>query len=193
MDKRAAKLWLVQGVTLARVGGALVFACIAFQRIPVVAIASCYSIAIVSDLLDGFLARRLRAETYLGKVLDLVGDKALTIVSLLYAAERGISFAPLALIGVREIAMTGLRLVRVQGTQLFPTNRAFGGTIATIMWSATLLLVASRRGAEPITIATALFWACAVALCVNFGFRVYTSRVRVIASLADARPQDPRP
>ena len=53
-----------------------------------------------TDLIDGYLARRLEAETYLGKVVDLISDKSMTIVSLLYAAARGISIFPLALIAI---------------------------------------------------------------------------------------------
>jgi CDP-diacylglycerol--glycerol-3-phosphate 3-phosphatidyltransferase len=188
--KRLAMLWLVQAVTLCRVAGALLFACIALQGIPVVVIACCYSLAIVSDVVDGFLARRFHAATYLGKILDLVSDKSLTIVSLLYAAERRVPFAPLALIGVREFAMTGMRLVTVRGAQVLPTNRVFGGTIAMILWGSTLLIVVAHGTPESIAIATKLYWISAVALGLNLGVRIYGSRARIIASLADEQSPD---
>lgn len=94
---------MVDLISLARLVAALVFTLLAFQRVPLALLVSLYGMAIGSDLIDGYLARRLNAETYFGKVLDLVSDKSLTIVSLLYAAARGIPIFPLALIAAREI------------------------------------------------------------------------------------------
>jgi phosphatidylglycerophosphate synthase len=93
-------------VSLARLVAGLLFATIAFRPLPVAVPAALYAAAMVSDLIDGQIARRKRAESYIGRVLDLISDKSLTIVSLLFAAECGVSIVPLALIGVREIERT---------------------------------------------------------------------------------------
>src|SRR5207245_1353451 len=108
-------IWLVESLSLSRLIAALLFAAVVFQSIPVAVPASLYIFAMCSDLLDGYLARKFEAETYFGKVLDLVSDKSMTIVSLLYAAERGVALLPLALIGTREVIMIGARLIVVEG------------------------------------------------------------------------------
>src|SRR5439155_12829583 len=113
------------------------------QDVSIALPATLYTFAMCSDVVDGYLARKFEADTYFGKVLDLVSDKSLTIVSLLYAAERGINLLPLALIGTREVIMIGARLIIIEGTQLFPTNRFLGGVFWFLLWGNTLFLVLS--------------------------------------------------
>ncbi len=170
-------------ISLFRLVAALVFASIAFQNVPLVAIAGLYISAMASDVIDGYLARRLNAETYFGKVLDLVGDKSLTIVSLLYAAGRGISILPLAIIGTREIIMLGARMIIVEGTQLFPTNRMLGGMMWLLLWGNTLLLVLARQDAEWIGITNTIYWICAMVFLLNFIARIHASAGRIKLSL----------
>jgi phosphatidylglycerophosphate synthase len=136
-----------------------------------------------SDLADGFIARKLNAESYAGKVIDLVSDKSLTIVSLLYAAERGIQLFPLALIATREIVVIGLRSVIVDGTQLLPTSRVFGGVMALGLWSNTLFLVFTPHVGGWIQIVSRIYWGCACVFIVNLVARIYVSRRRIMVSL----------
>src|SRR2546423_5992257 len=110
----------------------------------------------------------IRAETYLGKVIDLVSDKSMTIVSLLYAAARGINILPLALIATREIIMTGARIIIVEGTQLFPTNKILGGMMELLLWGNTLFLVLAAKNSNLISIANIIYWACAVFYSLNW-------------------------
>src|SRR2546425_8523176 len=135
------KIWLVQSISLSRLLAAILFASLAFQNVPLPLLLGLYLFAIVTDVIDGYLARKLKAATYFGKVLDLVGDKSLTIVSLLYAAARGISIAPLVLIATREVISIGMRMIIVEGTQLLPTSRILGGAMALALWGNTLFLV----------------------------------------------------
>ena len=79
----------MQSISLSRLLGALVFASLAFQNVPLWLVAAIYILAMCSDLLDGFLARRLAAISYFGKVLDLVSDKSLTIVSFTLCRRSG--------------------------------------------------------------------------------------------------------
>ncbi|MFL6334484.1 MAG: CDP-alcohol phosphatidyltransferase family protein, partial [Pyrinomonadaceae bacterium] len=76
----STRLWLVESISLARLMAALLFASLAFQDVPTTILAALYALAMCSDLIDGYLARRLNAETYFGKVMDLVSDKSLTVV-----------------------------------------------------------------------------------------------------------------
>lgn len=182
MQSRSLRLWIVEGLSLFRLVAALTFAALAFQEVPRLVVASVYALAMVSDLLDGTLARKLQAETYFGKVVDLVSDKSLTIVSVLYAAERGIDILPLALVATREIIMIGVRIILVDGTQLLPTNRILGGIMAFALWGNTLLLVVNAWSVE---MATRVFWLCAIILMLNLFARIHASRRRLMASLGE--------
>jgi CDP-diacylglycerol--glycerol-3-phosphate 3-phosphatidyltransferase len=172
-------------VSLLRPFAALLFASVAFQRAPLALVLSLYGIAMGSDLVDGFLARRFRATSYFGTVLDLVSDKSLTVVSLLYAAARGINILPLSLIATREIVMIGMRLITVNGTALFQTNRAFGGVMALALWGNTLLLILVGTGHFLLRLIGTVYWGCALALMMNMIARLLASRQRLRAALSN--------
>lgn len=178
-----AKIWLVNTVSLLRLFATLIFAWLALKHVSPILLSCLYSFAMVSDLIDGYLSRKLKAETYFGKVLDLVADKSLTIVSLLYAATCGIDLFPLAVIATRDIIMIGMRLVSVERAQLLPTNRIVGGIMALLIWGNTLVLVYARTG-EWVRVANVIYWACAFICVVNLAARVYVSagRIRVASS-----------
>lgn len=183
MVHRAARIWLVELVSVSRLLAALVFASLAFQNVPVGVLAAIYSFAMVSDVVDGYLARRLEAVTYFGKVVDLISDKSMTIVSLLYAAARGIDTLPLALIAIREIVMLGARLIVVGGAPLFRSSRAVGGVMAVLLWGNTFFLVLARASDELIKLANAVYWVCAGIVSVNLIARVYGAAQRIKVSL----------
>jgi phosphatidylglycerophosphate synthase len=149
-------------------------------------IAGIYVAAALSDVLDGLIARRLGSQGYFGTVIDLVSDKSLTIVSVLYAAVRGEPLVPLALIAVREIVVLGLRLVIVDESQLLPTSRIFGGVLAAVIWGNTLALVLDSRGAY-MKATAAVYWIAAALFSINLAGRVSMSRRRIIAA-ANERP-----
>ena len=182
--RRSTSLWLVSLISLFRIIAALIFAWLAFENAPLWSIAGLYFLAVVSDVVDGYLARRLGVETYFGKVLDLVGDKSLTSVSLLYAAALGITILPLAIIATRELVMLGARMIIVEGTQLFPTNRVLGGMMWLLVWGNTLFLVITRRDVHLFRIANLIYWICAVVFLVNFLARIYASHERIRTSLS---------
>ncbi len=71
-----------------------------------------YSLAAITDLLDGYLARRMGVVSVLGKFLDPLADKLLVIASLIYMVPMGrIPAWAEALLIAREIAVTGLRSI----------------------------------------------------------------------------------
>jgi phosphatidylglycerophosphate synthase len=188
MPPPSLKLWLVESISLARLIAALLFASLAFQNVPLIFLAALYAVAMCSDLIDGYLARRLKAETYVGQVTDLVSDKSLTVVSLLYAAARGVDLTPLSLIAVREIIMMGARLIVVNGSQLLPTNRLLGGVLALLLWGNTFFLIlSSSGGGKTNRIISTTYWVCALVFTVNLVARVYVSTSRLKASLTEDR------
>ena len=185
MTRRTATIWLVDLVSLSRLFAALIFASLAFQNVPLMILAGIYIFAGCTDLIDGYLARRFQAGTYFGKVVDLVSDKSMTIVSLLYASARGIDIFPLALIAVRDLIMIGARIIIVEDQQLLPTNKVFGGLLALMLWGNTLFLVIVD---EPhlVGIANNIYWACSTIFALNLVIRIWVSAPRIISSMTQA-------
>lgn len=71
-----------------------------------------YSGAALTDLLDGYLARRMNIVSVLGKFLDPLADKLLVMASLVWMVTLGriADWAVVLLLG-REISVTGLRSI----------------------------------------------------------------------------------
>lgn len=69
-----------------------------------------FSLAALTDWLDGYLARRMKITTILGRFLDPLADKLLIMTSIimLVPAERVPAWVVSLIVG-REIAVTGLR------------------------------------------------------------------------------------
>jgi phosphatidylglycerophosphate synthase len=183
MLRRNERIGLVEAISLSRILAALFFSSIAFQNVPLAFLSGVYIFAMMTDLIDGYLARKLKAETYFGKVVDLVSDKSLTIVSLLYAATRGIDLPPLALIAVREVIMIGARMIIIEGTQLLPTNKILGGIMAFVLWGNTLFLLIASDSNKLIGIVNIIYWFCAIFYVLNLVARIYVSTQRIRVSL----------
>jgi len=184
LSKGVVKVGIVQATSLFRLFSVLVFAALAFGSVSRVLLASLYVFAMASDLLDGYLARKLHVTSYFGRVMDLVADKSLAVVSLLYAAERGMDLLPIALIATRDIVMMGMRLVIVDGRQLLPTNRTFGGLIALLLGANTILLLNSDAG-YVLGISNYMCWVLAMIVTINLLARVYASADRIKLALAE--------
>jgi CDP-diacylglycerol---glycerol-3-phosphate 3-phosphatidyltransferase len=66
--------------------------------------------AALTDLADGYIARRQQSETILGKLMDPLADKVLVAVALIMLIPMGLVPAWVSfLIIARELAITGLR------------------------------------------------------------------------------------
>ncbi|MCB2168380.1 MAG: CDP-diacylglycerol--glycerol-3-phosphate 3-phosphatidyltransferase [Deltaproteobacteria bacterium] len=77
-----------------------------------------FSIASVTDALDGFFARRLGLESSFGKVMDPVADKLL--VSSAFIMMTSLGWVPAWIVCIiigREMAVTGLRNLMAEGRQ----------------------------------------------------------------------------
>ena len=72
--------------------------------------AAIFSAAMVTDYLDGYFARKLHIESDLGKLLDPLADKFLTVTVLIMLIPLGRVPAWMAAIIIgRELAVTGVR------------------------------------------------------------------------------------
>jgi len=77
-----------------------------------------FSIASITDALDGFFARRLGLESSFGKVMDPVADKLL--VSSAFIMMTSLGWVPAWIVCIiigREMAVTGLRNLMAEGRQ----------------------------------------------------------------------------
>jgi CDP-diacylglycerol--glycerol-3-phosphate 3-phosphatidyltransferase len=77
-----------------------------------------FSIASITDALDGFFARRLGLESSFGKVMDPVADKLLVSSAFIMMTSLGWVHAWIVCIIIgREMAVTGLRNLMAEGRQ----------------------------------------------------------------------------
>lgn len=71
-----------------------------------------FGIAAITDLLDGYLARRRSEVTRLGRLLDPIADKLLVLSGLILLVEfHRVSAVVAILMIAREVAVTGIRAI----------------------------------------------------------------------------------
>ncbi|MFQ5508230.1 MAG: CDP-diacylglycerol--glycerol-3-phosphate 3-phosphatidyltransferase [Leptospirillia bacterium] len=82
-----------------------------------------FLVAALSDLLDGYLARRMGEVTSLGKLLDPVADKLLILAGLVMLVDQGLAAAWLVILILgREMAVTGLRAIAAAEGVVMPAD-----------------------------------------------------------------------
>ena len=82
-----------------------------------------FSIASITDLLDGYLARKHEIITNFGKFLDPLADKMLVTSVLICFVELGLASAvAVVIIIAREFMVTSLRLVASDKGVVIPAN-----------------------------------------------------------------------
>ncbi|MGJ5175295.1 CDP-alcohol phosphatidyltransferase family protein [Bradyrhizobium oligotrophicum] len=190
MSRSLRTLAAIQAISIFRLLGAVLFTALAFQNVPPALLCGVYVVAAISDLLDGFVARKLAATSFAGGILDLISDKSLTVVSLLYAAAKGVPLFPLAIIGTRELISLGLRMVMVDGRALWPTSRWFGGTMTAVLWGNTFVVILRGPDKAVTSIAVGIFWGCAVVSFLDLARRLFSIRRHITRALAEEAEPD---
>lgn len=119
-----------------------------------------FGLAAATDLLDGYLARRWRQVTSMGKLLDPLADKLLVLsaVILLVSLQRIEGWLAILIIG-RELAVTGLRAIAASEGIIIAAEGA--GKAKVILQVIALILIILSAHIGPISLhlaGTILLW-----------------------------------
>ncbi len=103
-----------------------------------------FAIASLTDLLDGYLARKSKQVTKMGILLDPIADKLLVISALILFVDMELIPAWIAIVIIaREFIVTGLRIVALTKDIVIPAE--MGGKIkVTAQISAILVLLLDK-------------------------------------------------
>jgi CDP-diacylglycerol---glycerol-3-phosphate 3-phosphatidyltransferase len=149
--------------------------------------------AILTDYLDGVIARRNNEVTGFGKLMDSIADKAL-IVSVFFAlvGEGSMAAWMAAIMVIREFAVTGLRMVALEAGEVIAANR-WGKAKMNAQSLAVFILLLGEPGASGWRglMAEVGWWAMLVAVVLTlvsgWSYLRDTPRILSITSKRDQR------
>lgn len=152
-----------------------------------------YVAAILTDYFDGKLARRSNEVTGFGKLMDSIADKAL-IVSLFFAlvGEGSMASWMAAIMVIREFAVTGLRMVALEGGEVIAAN-SWGKAKMNAQSLGVFILLLGIPGAEGWrgAVSTLGWWVMLVAVILTvlsgWSYLRDTPRILAITSKRDQR------
>ncbi len=123
-----------------------------------------FSLASITDLLDGFLARRRKMVTNFGKHFDPLADKLLVSATLIMLIPLGRVEAWMVLVIIgREIAVTGLRgIASSEGVILTPTEMSKKKTVFQFVAILALLLHYEYLGIDFHAVGMVFMWLAVV-------------------------------
>lgn len=152
-----------------------------------------FCIAGASDVLDGLAARKLRASSELGRMLDPIADKILVAVALMMLVASGVvsglALVPALVILAREILVSGLREFLATAAVSVPVTRvAKMKTVLQMVAIGAMILgpIVDKIIPGAVYFAHVLLWIAAA-------LTVYTGFVYLRAGLAHVRTEpEPR-
>jgi CDP-diacylglycerol--glycerol-3-phosphate 3-phosphatidyltransferase len=134
-------------ITLGRIALIPLFVVMAHEQGPWwrFATALVFLTAALTDLLDGYLARRMGEVTALGKLLDPVADKLLMLAGfvMLVALSLAPAWIVIVILG-REMAVTGLRAIAASEGMVMPADE-WGKWKTVSQATAIIMLILSWR------------------------------------------------
>lgn len=122
--------------------------------------AALFTLAAISDSLDGWVARRFGVESQWGRILDPIADKVLVLLTLLAlaAADRLGTFALILVFGIfaRELIMSALREGDTARADLAVSTLSKAKTFLTYVALGFLILGGAVQGLGTLLLAIAL-------------------------------------
>lgn len=176
-------------MSVTRVLLALIFVSIGLQPQYTALTLLTFVAAMLTDVLDGVLARRLKCTSRAGEALDLLGDKFLTLASGLYGAALGMPLLACGLILLREIALTTARTIVVDRRALLPPSRLIGSLSILPTRIGTIMLIVDGGTGRYLTWSLGLFWIAAGVASTTLYWRIWRERRLILrAFLEDQMP-----
>lgn len=171
---------LANRLTLLRAGLIIPYAALALSGQRLLA-GILFAIAAGTDLLDGYVARRRNEETTLGKVLDPIADKMLTITALIVLVAIGTFdgwlMAAVIIIAMRELWVAGLREGLIAGGGELPVSALAKAKTAVQLLALFVLTLGD------VWLGYGLFWiAAALTLITGYQYTLVTFRVLNLGS-----------
>ena len=126
-------------ITLLRIALIPVFLVLAYLELRWAAL-FVFIAASLTDLLDGYLARRYHQITNIGKFMDPLADKMLVLAAMCFFVEKGqMPGWALAVVLLREFAVSGLRMIAVEKNRVIAA--AWSGKVKTAATMVCLCLM----------------------------------------------------
>ena len=122
-----------------------------------------YALATFSDFLDGFLARKFKASSNLGKILDPLGDKLMTFSAILCMTIRGpIPVWAVIVVGIKEVLMAigGIIMHKIANVEIPPSN-LIGKTSTVVFFLVCVTIMLFKDIPREVSISMV---SCAIAL-----------------------------
>ncbi|MEN2983462.1 MAG: CDP-alcohol phosphatidyltransferase family protein [Dictyoglomaceae bacterium] len=134
-----------------------------------------FLLSALSDILDGYLARKLNQVSNLGKILDPVSDKIIIITSLLYFGLNGyLSFFLVIVFLIKESLMLLVGLYFLSRKIEIISSRIFG-KLATVFTSISVIMILIKLSFAEIIFIIGLFFS----LLAGFDYLlIYTKKLR---------------
>lgn len=149
-----------------------------------------FAIASLTDLFDGYLARKNNQVTTFGKFLDPLADKVLVLSAMICFIELGLaSSVAVVIIIAREFMVTSIRLVALSSDgKVIPAN--IMGKIKTVIQMTSVVTILALCGASQIFpiigstldipfIANLLMWISAAITVVSGGDYLWKNRTSI--------------
>ena len=153
-----------------------------------------FLLAAATDVLDGYLARRQRKITNLGKLLDPAADKILMSAAFISLAELNVAPAWMVVVIVsREFAVSALRSFAASENLVIAAD--LSGKIKTVVHTVAVAVGIIHERLQdlgvddPSWLLPTVLWA-AVAISVISGLDYFIRYGRLILEFDEARPTD---
>ncbi len=157
-----------------------------------------FTLAAITDILDGYLARRLGVVSVLGKFLDPLADKLIVMAALVWMVPMGrIAAWVVVLLLAREISVTGLRSVAASEGVIISAGREGKTKTALQMIGIVALLLGypyhlCYLGIDLGTVDMVHIGRTLVYLSILFSFASAAQYVRLFAAAVDAKDHVPQ-
>jgi len=133
-------------------------------------------LAIATDFLDGFFARRLHQVSELGKVIDPLADKiAVAAVGVILVIEGSLPLWYVGLVLARDLLILAGGLVIRSRKRIIPQSNWPGKIAVSAIALVMLLAIIDRPGLEPLE--AVAFWGSVALMAVSVG--VYARRLSI--------------